>query len=105
MDISSIQELYGNSPVTTPVRLKDASKVGSGEGFQSMLDSVMTLLEDTNALQKAANREQTAFALGETDNTHDLMIAEQKANVALQYTVAVRDRVLEAYQTIMQMQV
>ena len=32
-------------------------------------------------------------------------IAEQKANIALQYTVAIRDRVLEAYQQIMQMQI
>ncbi len=100
MDITSIHALYG----TTPVR-NDGSKVDSEKGFQSMLDSVMGLLEDTNALQQNANREQVAFQLGETDNTHDLMIAEQKANIALQYTVAVRDRILEAYQQIMQMQI
>ena len=100
MDINSIQSLYG----ATPVKSTD-TKVDADSGFQSMLDSVMTLLEDTNALQKQANREQVAFALGETDNTHDLMIAEQKANIALQYTVAIRDKVLEAYQQIMQMQV
>ena len=70
-----------------------------------MLNSVMSLLEDTNSQIQQAHKEEVAFQLGETDNTHDLMIAEQKANIALQYTVAVRDRVLEAYQQIMQMQV
>ncbi|MBP5593830.1 flagellar hook-basal body complex protein FliE [Pseudobutyrivibrio sp.] len=100
MDVNSIQGLYGATPVTTA-----ETKVDSDKGFQSMLDSVMALLEDTNSAIKTANREQVAFALGETDNTHDLMIAEQKANIALQYTVAVRDKVLEAYQQIMQMQV
>lgn len=101
MDINSILDLYGS----TPVRDTQVKKVDNTVGFQSMLDSVMGLLEDTNSLQKDANREQIAFQLGETDNTHDLMIAEKKANTALQYTIAVRDRILEAYQQIMQMQI
>jgi flagellar hook-basal body complex protein FliE len=33
------------------------------------------------------------------------MIAERKAQVALNYTVAVRDRFLQSYQTIMNMQI
>ena len=100
MDVSSIQGLYGNTPVTS-----GATKVDAEKGFQSMLNSVMGLLEDTNSQIQTAHKEEVAFQLGETDNTHDLMVAEQKANIALQYTVAVRDKVLEAYQTIMQMQI
>ena len=100
MDVSSIQSLYGAAPVTS-----SETKVNADTGFQSMLNSVMSLLEDTNSQIQQAHKEEVAFQLGETDNTHDLMIAEQKANIALQYTVAVRDRVLEAYQQIMQMQV
>jgi flagellar hook-basal body complex protein FliE len=101
MDISSLQSLYGG----TPVKDVRTPKVDATTGFQSMLDSAMGLLEETNALQKNVNREQIALQLGESDNTHDLMIAEKKANTALQYTVAVRDRILDAYQQIMQMQV
>lgn len=101
MDVSSIQSLYG----ATPVKSVDSKIVGPEKGFQSMLDSVMGLLDDTNSTIQNAHREQVAFQLGETDNTHDLMIAEQKANIALQYTVAIRDKVLEAYQQIMQMQI
>ncbi len=100
MDVSSIQSLYGATPVTS-----SETKVNADTGFQSMLNSVMSLLEDTNSQIQQAHKEEVAFQLGETDNTHDLMITEQKANIALQYTVAVRDRVLEAYQQIMQMQV
>lgn len=101
MDVSSIQSLYGATPVTSV----DSQKVDPKKGFQSMLDSVMGLMEDTNSTIQNAHREQVAFQLGETDNTHDLMIAEQKANIALQYTVAIRDKALEAYQQIMQMQI
>lgn len=100
MDISSIQDLYGTTPITS-----NEKKVDSEKGFQSMLNSAMGLLEDTNSQIQTAHKEEVAFMLGETDNTHDLMVAEQKANIALQYTVAVRDRVLEAYQQIMQMQI
>lgn len=100
MDISSLSALYK----TTPVMANDTSK-NAAQGFDSMLNSVMGLLKDTNSLQEAAQKEEVAFMLGETDNTHDLMIAEQKANIALQYTVAVRDKILDSYNTIMQMQI
>lgn len=45
------------------------------------------------------------FALGYSDNTHDLAIAQQKAALSLQYTVAVKNKVLEAYKEIMNMQI
>jgi len=34
-----------------------------------------------------------------------LLIAQTKATVALQYTVAVRDKLIESYREIMQMQI
>lgn len=43
--------------------------------------------------------------LGETENAHDLSIALQKASTALQYTVAIRDKVLDAYRELLQMQI
>ena len=100
MDITAISNSYGNTPVSSTTGRKD-----SVQGFDSMLSSAMSLIKDTNSLQEAASAEEVAFALGETDNTHDLMIAEQKANIALQYTVAVRDRLLESYNTIMNLQI
>ncbi len=100
MDITAISNSYGTTPVSAT-----AAKTNSVQGFDSMLSSAMSLIKDTNSLQEAASAEEVAFALGETDNTHDLMIAEQKANIALQYTVAVRDRLLESYNTIMNMQI
>ncbi len=45
------------------------------------------------------------FAMGQSENTHDLLIAQSKANIALQYTVSVKDKVIEAYREIMQMQI
>lgn len=102
MDVSAITDLYGKSATAIAANNKTTN---SQVAFSSMLDNVMSLLGDTNALQKNAEKEEIAFALGETNNTHDLLIAEQKAVVALQYTVAVRDKVLESYKEIMNMQI
>ncbi|MCM1282100.1 MAG: flagellar hook-basal body complex protein FliE [Muribaculaceae bacterium] len=75
------------------------------ETFSSVLESMMSSLEETNTLQNRAEAEEIRFAMGEAENTHDLLIAASKANIALQYTVAVRDRLIEGYNQIMQMQV
>ncbi len=43
--------------------------------------------------------------MGETENTHDLVDAMQKASTAMSYTMAVRDKFLEAYKEIMNIQI
>ena len=63
------------------------------------------MLNETNDLQNAAETEEIKFALGYSENTHDLAIAQEKANIAIQYTVAVRDKILDAYKEIMNMQI
>lgn len=72
--------------------------------FDSILDSAVQLISETNAYSNAAEEEELKFATGETDSIHDVMIAQQKANVSLQYTVAVRDAFVTAYKEIMNLQ-
>ena len=76
----------------------------SGESFDSVFQSALNLLKETNDLSNDAELEEIRFAMGDSENLHDLTIALQKAEVAIQYTVAVRDKVLEAYKEIMNMQ-
>jgi flagellar hook-basal body complex protein FliE len=45
------------------------------------------------------------FTLGNTDSTHELTVAQQKAYLSLQYTVAVKNGFLDAYKEIMQIQI
>ena len=72
--------------------------------FDSVFQSALNLIEETNAYSNAAEEEEIKYSLGESDSIHDLQIAQQKANVSLQYTVAVRDAVVDAYKEIMNMQ-
>lgn len=78
---------------------------GTNNVFESFLTSAIDSLNTTNGYLSDAENEEIKLALGESDNTHDLTIALQKASTALQYTVAVRDKFLEAYKEIMQMQI
>ena len=85
---------------------KDASLVKKDDNtFDSVLSSAMNALDETNDLQNSAESEEVRFLLGESDNTHDLLTAQTKALTALQYTTAVRDKMIDAYKEIMQISI
>ena len=111
MDLSAISALNGvnNLSEISSTSLRGAlnESTGKTEGtlFESFLNSAIDNIQTTNNYLSDAENEEIKFALGETENTHDLTIALQKASTALQYTVAIRDKVLEAYKELMQMQI
>ncbi len=69
------------------------------------MDSAINNINKTHGSLSNMANEEVKFALGETDNAHDLGVAIQKASTALQYTVAVKNAAMEAYRQIMQMQI
>jgi flagellar hook-basal body complex protein FliE len=113
MNISSLSELNFDSVFQTPSisssLVDDAdSMLINGEdsqtAFGSILDSAVRLINETNDYSNEAEEEEIKYALGESDNIHDLQIAQQKANVSLQYTVAVRDAFMTGYKELMNLQ-
>jgi flagellar hook-basal body complex protein FliE len=84
------------NPNTNP---NQAVKPGS---FAQTLDHY---LKDVNNTLKDSEKLTTQMITGEGKNLHNVMIAAQKASVALQLTVTVRDKALEAYQEVMRMQI
>lgn len=90
----------------TVTKISDITTTGEEQDFASVLQSAISnSLNETQQLIDSAERAEIEFALGQSDNTHDLLIAQNKASLAVSYTVAVRDRLLEAYKEIMNMQV
>jgi flagellar hook-basal body complex protein FliE len=65
--------------------------------FQAEAGALNSVLarHDTQALQLAS---------GETGNLHQMMIGLEEAKLAFQFAVQVRNRVLEAYQDVLRMQ-
>lgn len=80
-----------------------ASSTEAAGTFDSIYDSALGLVNDTNTYIQSAQKAETDFALGNLTSTSELSAAQQKANLSLQYTVAIRDKVVEAYREIMNM--
>lgn len=108
MDLSSIgaiKNIEGVSNIFGIEKVSETEKKTDGTLFESFLNSAIDNIKTTNAYLSDAENEEIKFALGETENTHDLTIALQKASTALQYTVAIRNKLMEAYKEIMQIQI
>ncbi len=84
---------------------KEAMERENNSNFDSLLNTAIKNINTTNSYLSDAEDEEIKWALGETENTHDLTVALQKASTALQYTIAIRDRVMDAYKEIMQIQI
>lgn len=81
-----------------------SNNISKNDTFENLFQSALSMVNETNNLTNAAEKEEISYALGLTDNAHDLQAAQSKANISLQYTVAVRNKVLEAYKEIMNLQ-
>lgn len=105
MELNTVQEMR-SEPIEQVVYRSAALQQTSGEkdAFGKVLDSVIGNINTTNGYLSQAENEEIKLSLGQADNTHDLAIALQKASTALQYTVAVRDKFIEAYKELMNMQ-
>lgn len=76
-------------------------KVENGDFKKFLLDSINKL----DTYEKKANELGVKLAAGEIDNIHEVMIASQKAEIALQFGIEVKNKVMDAYKEIMRMQV
>lgn len=85
----------------------DNSTTASGvtDSFDAIYQSAIGLIESTNNYVQEAQQAEIDFALGNLTSTHELGVIQQKANISLQYTVAIRDKLVEAYKEIMNMQI
>lgn len=73
-----------------------------GRVYDDFTDTLKNSLKRVNEMNAEKNQMINAFASGENQNVHELMIAMQKSSIAMQMTTAVRGKVLEAYKQLMQ---
>lgn len=75
---------------------------GTGASFGTLLKNSM---EEVNQLQSKADRSIEQLVTGESKNLHETMIAMEKANISFRLMMEVRNKIIEAYQEVMRMQV
>lgn len=105
MRISGVQ-----NPALDQLSQAASGGVVSGNGMDAagggdFAKTLMDVLKEVNGSQQDAMAKQNAFMTGQPVDYHDLMIAMEKASTTMQLTMAVRNKILDAYQEISRMQV
>ena len=72
------------------------------QDFSKMLTD---MIDEVNTLQQKGDQAVQAVQAGDSKNLHEAMIALEQADISTRFLVQVRNKVLDAYQEIMRMQV
>jgi flagellar hook-basal body complex protein FliE len=94
------------APITniTPISMPDVSGLGKPSNpsseFQNILSGTIDRLESLN--HEASNAVQ-GFLTGQNEELHTVALATQKAELAFELGLQVRNKVVDAYQEIMKM--
>nr|MBO2506287.1 flagellar hook-basal body complex protein FliE [Bacilli bacterium] len=75
------------------------------EAQKSFANTLKEAIDKVNDYQVQSDTLTNKLIQGENVELHDVMIAAQKANITLNATVEIRNKVIEAYQEIMRMTV
>lgn len=62
-------------------------------------------LSKVNQLQLESQKLNEQLAIGNVENVHQVIIAAQKAELALQFTLQIRNKILDAYNEIMRISI
>ncbi len=93
--ISAITSVPGLAPIATPGL---SSQPGA---FQNVLQGAIQSIESAN---NTATDSVQKFLTGENEELHTAILAVQQASVAFDLGLQVRNKVVDAYQEIMRMQ-
>ncbi|MFE8699071.1 flagellar hook-basal body complex protein FliE [Cytobacillus sp. FJAT-54145] len=92
--IFQTQNKINATPTSTPFEIH--------KNFASVLKKS---IEEVNQAQIESDQYTTKLAKGENVDLHQVMIASQKASITFSATMEIRNKVIEAYQEVMRMQV
>lgn len=113
MEINSLSPNSAFSSIAQPLRSGEGAALalpstdalpgeGSGKTFGQFLQDAIS---EVNAAQMRSADLTTRFAAGEPMDVHQVMIASQEAGVMLDMALQVRNKIVEAYQEILRVNV
>ena len=89
----------GEAPAVTPIP-------GAGDpGNASFKDTVKQLLSEVNDSMTVSDQNMRDLASGKTNDLNKVVTSVEEANLALNFTMAMRTKLLDAYQEIARMQI
>ncbi|UXY14593.1 flagellar hook-basal body complex protein FliE [Chitiniphilus purpureus] len=107
MSVQGIDQLLGELKAMSALAAGQApaqpAATGEGPDFAALLKNS---LDQVNQMQQEAQAQQAAFQAGDPQaDLQEVMVSLQKASLSFQTMVQVRNRLVSAYQEIMNMQV
>ncbi len=93
--VSDIRNDNFNVPMATP----------NGAKEKSFADTLKEAITDVNVLQKDSDKKMQDLATGKSTDIPQVMMATEKADIAMRMMVQVRNKIIDAYQEVMKMQV
>lgn len=110
--MDGLRVTVGNQGITSADGLRETlgeklqtKKSDAVQTADSFADNLKKAIQTVDKLQKEADVQMQNLATGRSQNIHETMIATEKADLALKLMVQVRNKVIDAYQEIMKMQV
>jgi len=89
------------APIPVPDSLTPAGATDSSNAFSSILTNTISSLQ---SVQNNADSAVQQFLTGENDDLHTTVLATQRAEMAFELGLQVRNKVVSAYQEVMKMQ-
>jgi flagellar hook-basal body complex protein FliE len=99
--LSSALGAVGGGAAGSAVGIGAGSSAASGTPFSGVFQSMM---DQTSSLDAKASQAVTGLLNGSGVEIHDAMMATQKADMAFELALQVRNKAVAAYQTMMGMQ-
>jgi flagellar hook-basal body complex protein FliE len=96
----SVQQIYNANNSSNSI-----NSTKTFEPQQSFASVLKDSIDQLNQSQNAANDMTNKLINGDNVDLSQVMIAQQKANITLQTAVQIRNKVIDAYQQMMNMQV
>jgi flagellar hook-basal body complex protein FliE len=109
LESGSFRDSFGSKVQSNPATKANVTggeiNPSAGVNGPSFSDTLKDAINKVNDLQVNANKQAEMLATGRTDNVADVMLASEKADIALRLMMQVRNKMIDAYQEVMRMQV
>ena len=94
---TTLNSIQSANSASSAERADKKASSSQGTAFDTFLNAAVDMY-------KEADSSEMSYALGYSDNIHDVAAAARKASISLQYTVKVTNAVVSAYKELMNMQ-
>ena len=75
------------------------------QGGSSFADTLKESIDKVGQLEKEANQQTETLVKGQGQDVHNTMIAIEKADLSFQLMMQIRNKIINAYEEIMRLQV